>query len=203
MPASRLAPSRTPTDTGRQNNLFQRELDRLSKPDQKKDADKKDKTDNDSRGQRTERLSEKARREFGSDTGEQQGGDVPSDRATSTLFRSAKIASPASVSGPELPAEHLARIAAAIQELASKGADASYHLDLPAGDSLIEGAVLARDTKGQLVVQLMCPGGLAPHIAAQLRNELVRRFDKKRLRIGTLEVMNGSMSDSVKSRKPA
>jgi hypothetical protein len=200
---ARSLPNRTPADTGRQNSLFQRELDRLLKPDQKKEANKKDKIENDPRSQRSDHPDEKSRRGFGNDAGEQQGGEVPFDRIVGAPLRTAKITSPLNLSAPEMPPEHLARIAAAIQELASKGADASYHLQLPAGSSIIEGAVVARDAKGQLVIRLMCPGGLAPHLTAQLRNELVRRFDKKRLRIGGFEVIDGSNSRRVKSRSPA
>lgn len=191
--ASRPLPARTPTDTARQNGSFQRELDRLSKTEQKKDADKKDRSDDNLGGKRLDRLSEKARRDPGSDTGEQQGGELPSDRMTGALLRAGKVTAPPSFSGPDIPAEHLARIAAAIQELASSGANADFHLQLPAGSGMIQGAVLARDARGQLAIQLISAGNMAPHLAAQLRSDLVRRLQKKRLLIGSCKVTTGTV----------
>ena len=197
---------RSPADTVRQNGMFRKELDRLAKPEQKADSEKKngnDKADNPSSIQRQSGLEGRSRRGGKGDGDEQKGGEFLSDAMTNAMFRAGKLANTQKISAPELPAEHLARIAAAIQELANNGVNASYQLQLPLGNTMIEGAILGRDATGNLAIQLISSGPLSSGQAAQLREELLRRLEKKRLKIAQLELSSGHSKRLHQSGKSA
>lgn len=187
---------RSPADTSRQNNMFRKELDRMSKPEQKNEGEKKDlekkgekqKASNAVTLGRQANLEGRGRRGGQSDNGEQQGSGTLSDTMTNALFRAEKLVGMQKISAPQLPSEHLARIAAAIQELANTGINASYRLQLPLGNGMIEGAILGRDPSGQLAIQLISSGALSIDEAAQLRHDLMRRFEKKRMKVAMLNV---------------
>ncbi len=207
--AHQVPSQRTPADTFRQNNMFRKELDRLAKPDNKSEAekndgnDKTDEAENPSGMRRQSSLDGHGRRGGRGDSDEQRGGEFLSDAMTNAMFRVGKMSNMQKISAPELPAEHLARIAAAIQELASNGANASYQLQLPLGNMVIEGAILGRDASGNLAIQLISSGSLSPGQAAQLREELMRRLEKKRLKIAQLELTTGYTKNAYQSDKNA
>jgi hypothetical protein len=205
-PSVQLSSSqRSPADTVRQNGMFRKELDRLAKPEEKSEREKKngsekaDETENPSGMRRQSGLEGRGRRGGKGDGDEQKGGEFLSDAMTNAMFRAGKLANMQKISGPELPAEHLARIAAAIQELASNGVNTSYQLQLPLGNALIEGAILGRDANGNLAIQLISSGSLSSGQAAQLREELLRRLEKKRIKIVQLELSTGHIKHPDKS----
>lgn len=171
--------------------MFRKELDRMSKPEQKDEGEKKgekQKASNAATLGRQVNLEGRGRRGGQSDNGEQQSSGTLSDAMTNALFRAEKLVGMQKISAPQLPSEHIARIAAAIQELANTGVNASYRLQLPLGSGTIEGAVLGRDANGQLAIQLISSASLSVDSAAQLRNDLMRRFEKKRMKIALLNV---------------
>lgn len=181
---------RTPSDSGRQSALFQRELDRLGKSDANKEGERTGTTaDKSENCNIDEREGEKG----GQEQNSRHFSELPSDAMASAIFRAAKMTATQMPSAPQLPAEHLARIAAAIQELVANGATASYQLQLPLGNMLIQGAVLGRDAKGHLAIQLLAAGNMSPDQLAQLRSDLMRRMERKRLKIASLEV-NASLT---------
>jgi hypothetical protein len=183
--------SRTPTDSGRQSVIFQRELDRASRSDPKR-ADERGETKETASNRRARGdIDEQEGRHGGSDHDGRPTVELPSDAMISAAFRTAKIIANQATSAPELPAEHLARMAAAIQELATNGATANYHLQLPLGSVLLQGAVLGRDASGHLAIQLIASGTLTPQQTAQLRSELIQRMEKKRLKISSVAVTSG------------
>jgi hypothetical protein len=182
-------PSRTPADSGRQSALFQRELERQSKPDPNRDSEKGEGT-----AKRPEKgdIDEYDGQHGGEEKRDQHFSHLPSDAITSALFRAAQVsASQAVAAPPEMPAEHLARIAAAIQELVASGATANYQLQLPLGNMVISGAILGRDATGNLAIQLIASATLTPQQAAILRSDLARRLERKRLKIASLNVTGG------------
>lgn len=193
------AQSRSPADTGRQSALFQRELDRAGKPDSKKDGDKteaaSDKPDK-------SRIDERESKSGSENGGGRHFSELPSDAMTSALFRAAKVTASQTASAPELPAEHLARIAAAIQEMAASGATANYQLQLPLGNALIQGAVLGRDASGNLAIQLIASAAVSPQHAAQLRSELIRRMERKRLKLASLAISTGQSGQQPVKQRP-
>lgn len=199
------APARTPADNGRQSALFQRELDRLGKSDPKKDGDKSETGAATSEKPAKGSIDEREEQNGGEDRGGRHFADLPSDAMTSALFRAAKVSASQAAFGPELPAEHLARIAAAIQELVANGATANYQLQLPLGNAVVQGAVLGRDASGNLAIQLIASGAISPQHTAQLRNELIRRMERKRLKIASLEVSTGQaeVQSSPQRKRPA
>jgi polyhydroxyalkanoate synthesis regulator phasin len=56
---------------------------------------------------------------------------------------------------------------------------------------MVQGAVLGRDASGNLAIQLIASGAISPQQAAQLRSDLIRRMEQKRLKIASLEVSTG------------
>jgi hypothetical protein len=203
--AAPSAQPRTSTDNGRQSALFQRELDRLSKPDPKKDGEGSEASEATTKRSAKGSIDEREGRENNEDRGGRHFADLPSDAMTSALFRAAKVSASQAPSAPELPAEHLARIAAAIQELVANGATANYQLQLPLGNAMVQGAVLGRDASGNLAIQLIASGSVSPQHAAQLRSELIRRMERKRLKIASLEVSTGQADGGrlPQKRRPA
>ncbi len=194
-------PSRTPTDNGRQSALFQRELNRLDNP-----APEKEGEDVKEAGQAKKPakgiIDEREQRKGGEDSGDRQSGELPADPRIAALFRTAKVNATQAPTASELPAEHLARIAAAIQELVSSGATANYQLQLPVGNAMLQGAVLGRDAGGNLAIQLIASATLSPQDASQLRNELMRRMEQRRLKVASVAVSTTSGDTAPNASNP-
>jgi hypothetical protein len=182
---------RTPTDSGRQSATFQRELDRASKSDPKKDDEQSETKETSSNRPAKGDIDEREGRQGSTHQDGHRMAELPSDAMISAAFRTAKITANQVTSAPELPAEHLARMAAAIQELTANGATANYQLHLPMGSALVQGAVLGRDASGNLAIQLIASGTLTPQQTAQLRSELIQRMEKRRLKVSSVAVTTG------------
>lgn len=184
------SPLRTPTDSGRQSALFQRELDRQGKSEGK-DGRKNEAAETAPHRGDNGKIGEFDGQQSGEERGSGNHTDLPSDAMTSALFRAAKVSASQAASAPELPAEHLARIAAAIQEMVANGANAQYQLQLPLGNASIQGAILGRDASGNLAIQLIASSAISLQHAAQLRSDLIRRMEQKRLKIASVSVSTG------------
>jgi hypothetical protein len=188
---------RTPIDSGRQSANFQRELDRVNKSDPKKDGENAESKEAASNKPTKGAIEERDSQQGG---GEQEGrylAELPSDALISAAFRAAKVTATQAATAPELPAEHLARMAAAIQEMAANGVTANYQLQLPMGSAILQGAVLGRDGAGNLAIQLIASGMLTAQQTTQLRNELMQRLEKKRLKVSSVAV-TADQSDAKK-----
>ncbi|MGL5837622.1 MAG: hypothetical protein ACRCY3_03885 [Sphingorhabdus sp.] len=188
------ASNRTPADNGRQSALFQRELEKLGKPGKPEESgETRGKDEMAAKGGKGA-IDDQDRR-HGSDDNQRHHGELPADFLINAAFRAAKANAMQAPSAPELPAEHLARIAAAIQELVAGGATADYQLQLPLGNAMLQGAVVGRDGGGNLAIQLIASGTLSPQHAAQLRSELLRRMEERRLRVASLAISTGGLHD--------
>jgi hypothetical protein len=88
----------------------------------------------------------------------------------------------------EIPSEQLARIIAAIEELADIGANAEYQLSLPAGPTAIEGAVLGRDPTGKLNIQLIANAPIPAAALQQLQTALRQKLMDRKAQLGKLDI---------------
>ncbi len=197
--------NRNTTDTVRQSNAFQRELDKASNKAESKNDKEAEKES------KAERQPEEGKSRIGRDDGESSGkGDSDQnsqpDMATAEGFAllMAQTARPSKVmatamTAPEIPPEHLARMAAAIQEMADKGVTARYQLSLPAGPAMIEGAILGQDPAGRISVQLMANAAMPPAMISQLQQSLAQRLRERKLRLGEIEIKTAEQAPQRKS----
>jgi hypothetical protein len=85
-------------------------------------------------------------------------------------------------------AAHLERIAAAIAELAASGVNADVHVQLPPGATGINGAVLGRNSLGQIHVVLTTAAAIPPTTAAQLQSQLSERLLRRDIKIAKIGI---------------
>jgi hypothetical protein len=85
-------------------------------------------------------------------------------------------------------AAHIERIAAAIAEIASDGAQAETHLQLPPGATRIDGAVLGRNAAGQMHIVLTTAAAIAPATAAQMQSQLTERLLRRDIKVAKIGV---------------
>ncbi len=113
-------------------------------------------------------------------------------QAISTQHDFAKSLALAAVTKPEtLPNEQLARIVAALEELIDKGGSAEYKLTLPAGATMVEGAVIGRDPTGKLNVQLLANAAIPAAAIQQLQSALRMKLANRKAELGKLGVSYG------------
>jgi hypothetical protein len=192
-PANRAVSSASntrPDINGTQSNAFARELNRLER--KQDDGDKPKNSESEKSEENTENTNgSKARlsghnRKSGLEQ-ERDGRDDAAftlDAAIASKLHAGKMAFTAKILAAEVPPAHLEKMAAAIAELVTKGTDAQFTLNLPMGSAMIEGAILGRDASGRIMVQLLSPSILPPHLASQLSADLARRLQDKKLKLG-------------------
>lgn len=134
-----------------------------------------------------ESLSKTARQLMKSD--EKISGD-PAPAAVSfaspQMVGSTTVHAPASGAiDPQMTA-HLARISAAIAEVAASGATAEVHLTLPKGATAIDGAIIGRNNSGALHIILTAHDAIAPAQAAMLQASLHDRLRQRDIRVGKI-----------------
>jgi hypothetical protein len=185
------------------SNAFQRELDRLSR------SDRDDQSDNAAQSARDPSANKQRLDDQKNAGGQPQSGDdsdqrddiqAPLGAGGFSVPRAGKLAAMAQTT-PELPPEHLSRIAAAIQELVAQGGNAHYHLQLPAGTATIYGAVLGQDATGRLTVQLMANAVLPPAAIQQLQQRLQDRLKDRNLRLGLISASEEAVEPQVEGRR--
>lgn len=89
-------------------------------------------------------------------------------------------------SAEPLPA-HLEKMAAAIQELAGRGLNAQFQLQLPMGAMSVESVILARDGAGRIAIQLQGQGQLPATVMNRVAADLAYRLKQKKLRVASVE----------------
>lgn len=107
-----------------------------------------------------------------------------------------KATAQASMTGEALPA-HLEKMAAAIQELAAKGVDAKFHLQLPLGPLTVQSAILGKDAGGNLAVQLQALGYMSPALMSRLSADLAYRLRQRQLRVGSVDFASAEQGQRV------
>ncbi len=178
---SREANPRDPLQDAKKGKDFGERMDRLSQADGKDAKAGAVEQGNGSKGPVKRREDDSDRRDgFG-------GGN-----AASTASDFARTLAMAQASPPDaMPPEHLARIVAALEELAEQGANAEYQLSLPAGATMVEGAVIGRDPTGKLTVQLLANAAIPVAALQQLQTALRQRLAGRTLQLGKLTVQSG------------
>ena len=83
-----------------------------------------------------------------------------------------------------------------------QGGNAQYHLQLPAGNATINGAVLGQDAGGRLTVQLLANAVLPPAAIQQLQQRLFEKLKDRNLRLGLVSASHGETGQRVESRNP-
>ncbi|MFC4293077.1 hypothetical protein ACFOWX_11690 [Sphingorhabdus arenilitoris] len=175
-PSNRNAPAATQE----RQNLFKKSLDRQAgKMDDKKNPDAKEDAKKIMQHPQGGRLKDE--REAG---GERADAAMPVRSAAADL--SVATAQQAQPGGEPLPA-HLEKMAAAIQELAGRGLNAQFQLQLPMGAMSVESVILARDGAGRLAIQLHGQGQLPATIMNRVAADLAHRLKQKKLRIASVE----------------
>ncbi len=183
------------------SNAFQRELDRLSRNQGEGDAAPSGRNPSTSRQRLKEQKNAGDERQFAEDPNQRDDVQASLTASGFATARAGKIAAMAQAA-PELPPEHLSRIAAAIQELVAKGGNAQYHLQLPAGSATIQAAILGQDASGRLTVQLIANGVLPPAAIQQLQQRLAERLKDRNLRLGLVSESDGKSKSGQKGRVP-
>jgi hypothetical protein len=189
------------TFDAQRSNAFQRELDRLNRNDRNDNAAQSQGNPSTGKQRPEDQQNAGGEHQFADDR--DQRDDIQASLSANgfSLARSGKIAA-MSQAAPELPPEHLNRIAAAIQELVVQGGNAKYHLQLPAGSATINGAVLGQDAGGRLTIQLIANAVLPPAAIQQLQQRLFERLKNRNLRLGLISERNGKVEVGQKSRTP-
>ncbi len=118
--------------------------------------------------------------------------DAPSGSANHAPVRPGDAMAP-TVSAPAAPADpaiaaHIERIAAAIAEVASGGAHAEVHIQLPPGATRIDGAVIGRNESGGLHIVLTTASAITPASAAQLQADLNERLVRREIRVARMSL---------------
>jgi hypothetical protein len=183
------------------SNAFQRELDRLTRQDKGDDAEP---AAHDPAGNKQRLDNQKdsfGQQQFGDERDQREDGQASLTASGFAAARAGKVAAMAQAA-PELPPEHLNRIAAAIQELVVQGGNAHYHLQLPAGTATINGAVLGQDAGGRLTVQLLANAVLPPAAIQQLQQRLFEKLKNRNLRLGQISASQGETGQRVENRNP-
>jgi hypothetical protein len=182
--STRHTPSqRSPVDTQRQGNAFQQEMDRLSR-----DSASEEKNSPEAARAEKAKITDDPDTSGGSSEQEQREATGNTAIGGHAAFRSAMVKAPASVDAPTVPSEHLDRIAAAIHELTANGVEANYQLKLPAGQAMIDGAVLGRDAAGRITIQLLASAAIPPGMVQILQQGLTQRLRERQLRLGKIGV---------------
>ncbi len=181
--ASNSPALRSPLDTQRQGNAFQQKMDSLSR-----DSEAEEKSGSPEAGREKAKIIEE--RESGNGQSEQEQREAAGNTAAGghASFRAIMVKAPAKIEAPMLPPEHLDRIAAAIHELTANGVEASFQLKMPAGQAMIDGAVLGRDAAGRITIQLIANAAIPPGMVQQLQQGLTQRLREKQLRLGKIGV---------------
>jgi hypothetical protein len=177
------------TDNNKQGTAFARELNRLERKEdaqdrQKKGSDNADETD--LKHGPAVRAGPQGKTGFANDRDRRDDAGLTQDVLIANAIRGAKQSFVAKTSPADVPPPHLEKIAAAIAELSAKGVEAHYQLSLPMGPTMIDGAILARDASGRMMIQLLCPAILPPLQAKQLAADLARRLLDKKMRLGEI-----------------
>ncbi len=192
-PANRSAQSALgtrPVTNETQSNAFARELNRLERKQddgdkpKNNDADKAEENNEAAAGPKAQAGGHNRKSGLEKDSDRRDDAGYTLDAAIANKIHAGKMAFTAKVLAAEVPPAHLEKIAAAIAELTTKGADAQFQLNLPMGSTMIEGAILGRDASGRIMVQLLSPSILPPQLASQLSADLARRLQDKKLKLG-------------------
>jgi hypothetical protein len=192
----------TPAFDPQRSNAFQRALDRLSHSDGKDQGNGSTQIARDASAGKLRLDDQKnagGEQQFGDDSDQRDDIQASLGAGGAAVLRAGKVAAMPQ-SAPELPPEHLNRIAAAIQELVVQGGNAQYHLQLAAGTATISGAVLGQDAAGKLTVQLIANAVLPPTAIQQLQQRLADRLKDRNLRLGLIKVSDGNPEPKVEGR---